>query len=171
MRGLIEYLFPSSSPVTYAASSLLYPGVLIPSDTVVVGFAKDYQDIDTRIYLEYGIGQEKYFLIFKTHQSSRQVRRPEQPDFAATSEEFHSLKEGVDQHCIYLFAKTAADQLLQRLDAIFFGKSEDVLDNTTAYSNAIEAGGCRSIVTVQPEVTAMDDADAGEQQTRYGANV
>lgn len=165
MMGIIEHLFPSSPPVTYTASSILYPGVNIPSNTVVVGFAKDEQNLNTRIYVEYSRGQDKYFIIYNVCHSSRLARRAGDPQFAATGEEFHLLRDEVDKLCIYLFDETEAVELLRRLDAVFFGKVKGFSNKTAAYLNALEINGCRPVL----ESATQEETEG--QQLRYSANI
>lgn len=141
---LFDYFSPPPPPVTYGAS-LLYPNMDVASDRVVVGFVQDPVGYDHRIYMEYGTGAEKYFMIYKGN-SSRQVRRPHQPDFLTTGEEFDGLKNDSERYCIYLLDRLQASRLFQKLDDIFFKRNGSNDERGPAYATTIEDMGCQPIV-------------------------
>lgn len=123
------------APVTYC-ECLLYPDTTMSSDTVVVGYAKDYHNLDTQIYMEYGVGEEKYFMIF--HDNSRQVRCQNHAEFLTTGQEFHALIGQVEQHCVYVLKKEDADELFRKIEDIFWGRAGVGLsERAVAYSQTI----------------------------------
>lgn len=153
MFGLFEYLFPSPPPVPVTrGASLLFPDEEMDSDQVLVGFVKDYNQLDLRIYMEFGVGAAKYFRIYKVNsavENSRQIRTQEQRDFSITGEEFNSLQNGAEQHCIYRLHKSEAKLIFDRLEKIFWQRSSDENspDRREAYSTVINSIESQPIIS------------------------